>query len=332
MVAQNELRKDYITNKWVIVAEKRSLRPTDLPLIKYKKGESISKTCPFCPGNEHMTPPTIMEVKKNGKWDIRIIENKFPALSKKTKMVSSNKQPLVKMTAFGTQEVLIETNNHSRQFFENSKTKVKKILELLVDRRKKLLSDKQIEYVLLFKNFGRECGASLSHSHIQISALPIVPPTVADEINGSNNYYNENHTCPYCDIADKESKSQRFVSSNNNFLLFTPFASIWPYELWILSKKHIQRLEDFSGSQLLDLAEIMIEAIKRLNTLFPDIPYNLVIHDTPADNSFQYYHFHIEIYPKYNHKTFAGLEKGGDVYINAISPERAAKHLKEVKI
>ncbi|MCD6229243.1 MAG: galactose-1-phosphate uridylyltransferase [Candidatus Diapherotrites archaeon] len=332
MAVSNELRKDYITNRWVIVAEKRSLRPSDFSKTEDRKKETVSKTCPFCPGNEHMTPPTILEEKKGGKWDIRVVGNKFPALSQKTDIFPSNNHPLIKMGAFGSQEVLIETNNHSKRFFENSKAKVNRILEMLIKRRKKLSSHKKIEYVLLFKNFGRECGASLSHSHIQISALPLVPPLIADELNGSRGYYSENHSCPFCDIEKLESKSKRFVSSNKNFSLFTPFASIWPYELWIVSKQHVQRLEDFSKPQLLDLAEILIEAIKRLNTLFPGTPYNFVIHDTPGKNLFSYYHFHLEIYPRYHHKTFAGLEKGGRIFINEVSPERAAKELKEVRI
>jgi UDPglucose--hexose-1-phosphate uridylyltransferase len=90
----NELRKDYLLNRWVVIATERSRRPTDF--AKQKTEQAQNNVCPLCVGNEHMTPPAIMlYLKQNGEikkdkdhdgtrpknWLIRAIPNLYPAFA-----------------------------------------------------------------------------------------------------------------------------------------------------------------------------------------------------------------------------------------------------------
>ena len=91
----NELRKDYLLNRWVVIATERSRRPTDF--AKQKTETSQTAVCPMCVGNENMTPPALMlYLKENGEvnvaqdplvgerpknWLVRVIPNLYPAFS-----------------------------------------------------------------------------------------------------------------------------------------------------------------------------------------------------------------------------------------------------------
>jgi galactose-1-phosphate uridylyltransferase len=53
-MASNEVRKDYLLNRWVVIAKERKKRPTDF----IKKETTEKKSFSFCHDNEHMTPPS----------------------------------------------------------------------------------------------------------------------------------------------------------------------------------------------------------------------------------------------------------------------------------
>ncbi len=79
-----ELRQDLVTRNWVAVATERARRPTDFAAPRERIIAPI-ETCPFCPGNEHLTPPEVFAVRKNGAvadstgWTVRVVPNKYPA-------------------------------------------------------------------------------------------------------------------------------------------------------------------------------------------------------------------------------------------------------------
>ncbi len=304
-----ELRKDYILDRWVVIAEKRKLRPK-----QFKKSEIVEDSvCFFCPGNEETTPPEIGRVEYKGGWKIRWFPNKFPVVEMKGtfKLV---KNPFLHSDAYGSHEVIAETPDHKKQMHDLSIEELKDVFKVYQLRIKELSKQKNAKYVVVFKNHGREAGTSLVHSHTQILSYPKIPGQVLEEVNVIKKF----GKCPYCGIIQKEMKSARKIMQNKTFACFAPYASRFNYEAWIFPKKHLTSFLDFNDKELLDLAEIMKKILTNLAKI--NASYNFVLHYAPNGSDL---HLHIEILPRI--AVWAGFELSTGEIINSVSPESAAK-------
>ena len=305
----NELRKDYILNRYVIIATDRAKRPAQLAKQPQKTKKGI---CFFCKGNEHLTPPEIDRIEKNNKWLVRCFPNKFAATTTKGNPIIKTKG-FTHADAFGKHEVIAETSNHKQQFENLSISHIKLVLEMYKRRFLELSKIKGIKFVSIFKNKGKEAGASLIHSHTQIIAYNKVPTLIQEEIKASK----KNGKCQYCLIIRKEKRSKRLIKENKTFISFTPYASRFPFEAWIFSKKHKISIIDLNENEFTDLSKQLKSILNKLKKL--NAPYNFFIHYAPGKNDL---HFHIEITPRLS--TFAGFELSTNTIINVMSPEKAA--------
>ena len=305
----NEIRKDYILERYVIIATDRAKRPAQF--IKQKQ-KTTKGTCFFCPGNEHLTPPEIDRIEKNNKWLIRCFPNKFAATTTKGNPKIKTKG-LVHADAFGKHEVISETPNHKQQLSDLPIIHIKLVLEMYTRRLLNLSKIDGIKFVSIFKNKGKEAGASLPHAHTQIIAYNKVPILIQEEIKASK----KEGKCQYCLIIRKEKKSKRIIKENKNFISFTPYASRFPFEAWIFLKKHKTSITDLNKNELIDLARQLKSILSKLKKL--NAPYNFYIHYAPGRTDL---HFHIEIAPRLS--TFGGFEFSTDTIINVMSPEKAA--------
>jgi len=315
----NELRKDYLLDRWVIIAKDRGKRPTDF--IQKPKVEK-PKICFFCPGNEHMTPPEIDRVEENGKWIIRCFPNKFPATT--TEFEENEESFLVKQTAYGKHEVITETPNHNMHLNELSVEHIVKVLDMYSSRINEIKKDKRIKYVIIFKNQGSVAGASLDHSHTQLIALPIIPGLVKEETEAARKYKEENGNCPFCDIHSYEAKSERLIFEDDYTISFAPFASRFPFEVWIMPKRHVRFLYDLNDEEKYSFAKMLKRILRKLHSSLNKPPYNFWFHQSPDDGDL---HFHLELAPRL--AKFAGMELGSEIVINVVPPELAAQHYKE---
>lgn len=307
----SELRKDYLLDRWVIISEKREQRPKQFKKLEIVKDQ---KTCYFCPGNEDLTPKEIGRVEEKGAWKIRWFPNKFPAVLP-AKALKKQKTPFFeKMNAFGYHEVIAETPNHNKQLWDLSKEDIAQLLKVYSLRIKHLSKKKNAEYVLIFKNHGREGGTSLIHSHTQLMTYPKIPELVKDKIKAVKKH----RSCPYCSIIKKERKSKRFIFENKSFIAFCPFASRYNYEAWIFPKAHLKNITELNNSQFLDLADTLQKILKKLKNLGCSFNYHL--HYSPKKENL---HFHIEITPRI--ATWGGFEIQTNAVINSVSPEQAAR-------
>jgi UDPglucose--hexose-1-phosphate uridylyltransferase len=328
-----ELRKDPVVKRWVIIATERAKRPNDFKKSEQKKEEN--KFCVFCYGNEHLTPPEIMafrpeDTKPNESgWWVRVVDNKFPALNYKEEVKRSGHGMYDMMSGFGKHEVIIETPNHDENLATIPYKQMKEVVWAYVMRYRELSKDKNLKYILIFKNYKREAGASLSHPHSQIIATPIVPKRVAEELNGSKQYYDYKERCVFCDIiAQEKIENKRIVEENDDFIAFTPYASRFPYEIWILPKRHMASFGDISDEEVESFSRILKNTGSKLINVLGDPPFNYVIHSAPVgEKNLPYYHWHLEIMPRLT-KT-AGFEWGSGFYINPVPPESAAESLNE---
>ncbi|MDI7258863.1 MAG: galactose-1-phosphate uridylyltransferase [Thermodesulfobacteriota bacterium] len=329
-----ELRRDPIHGRWVIISTERSRRPSD---FAPEERQPIGGFCPLCEGNEDRTPPEVLAFRDNGiapnspGWSLRVVPNKFPALRIEGELNREGEGIFDKMNGIGAHEVVVETPRHNETLATLPLKAVEDVLWAYRERIIDLRRDERLRYVIVFKNYGAAAGASLEHAHSQIIALPIVPTSVREEIEGSKNYFLYKDRCVYCDIIRQElQQKRRVIAENSGFVSIVPFASRFPFETWILPKIHQPRYEQMAPSLHGQAAEILSDTLRRLKQVLDDPPYNYIIHTSSfAEQDRDCYHWHFEIMPKLT--KVAGFEWGTGFYINPTPPEEAAEYMREVR-
>jgi UDPglucose--hexose-1-phosphate uridylyltransferase len=335
----NELRKDYLLNRWVVIAKERSKRPTDL--AKPRPEATKSPACPLCVGNEHMTPPAVLllqqvggEVKRGHdppegerptNWLVRVIPNMYPAFTPPQR--PEDAVGIFSTADFGYaigyHEVVVESPVHEEDPADASLKQLELVIETYMDRYRALSAKSYVKYISIFRNYGIEAGASLSHAHSQIIAAPMIPPQIEEEKQAADKYQKEHGRCAFCDIIEREVKTQRLIMENEHFAVIAPYGSINPMEFWILPKRHAPNIGGLAPEEIKSFASTLKTSLKALKDVVNDPPYNYGIHQTIGEG----YHWHLEVYPKLS--TWAGFEKSTGVYINTVTPESAAEALKK---
>jgi UDPglucose--hexose-1-phosphate uridylyltransferase len=331
----SQLRKDPIIGRWVIIAEDRARRPTDFTPLPSVKSEGA---CPFCEGNEHMTPKEIYAIRTPGTepnkpgWKVRVISNRYPALRIEGNLDKRGDGIYDRMNGIGAHEVIIETPQHLISISELPDNYIVDIIRIYKERLIDLKKDKRFLYGMLFKNVGAASGASLEHTHSQLIVLPTVPIRVNQEMNGSQEFYNYRGRCIFCDIITQEiEQKERIVIETENFIATAPYASRFPFEVWILPKAHQSHFEDINEAELWGFVKILKTVLLKLEKTLDSPPYNYMIHTSPFNSNFlEYYHWHVEITPRLTR--VAGFEWGTGFYINPVLPEKVASYLREVEI
>jgi UDPglucose--hexose-1-phosphate uridylyltransferase len=331
-----ELRRDPVIGRWVIISTDRIQRPSDFQAYIPKLPDMA--LCPFCPGNEAQTPPEILayrEANTNANspgWNLRVIPNKFPALQIEGDLGREGLGLYDRMNGVGAHEVIIETPDHKATLGTMPEKKIEDVFWAYRDRILDLRRDTRLRYVLIFKNHGAAAGATLEHTHSQLIALPIVPTNVAAEIEACREHYKDKERCIYCDIIRQENAERsRVVSENAEFLSIVPFAPRFPFELWVLPKRHISYFEESQKFQFEALAQIFADTLRRLDRVLGTPPFNFILHTSPLhERTGDFYHWHIEVMPKLTQ--VAGFEWGTGFYINPVLPEEAAVFLRDADI
>lgn len=328
-----ELRRDPVVGRWVIMATERSQRPSDF--VKAREPRKPGP-CAFCPGMEHQTPPEVLAYRNSGGqpnqpgWRVRGIPNKFPALRIEGELGRRGEGLYDLMNGIGAHEVMIETPDHERGMADLEPSQIEEVLWAYRDRVLDLQRDERFRYVIVFKNHGAGAGASLEHSHSQLIALPILPLNVQQELRGATEYYRLKERCIFCDIVFQESGDRRrLIHENQSFIVASPFAARFPFELWIVPKIHGSHFEHATVPEYRDLAHALKASLGAIKTALDDPPFNYIIHSAPlGEPRSKSYHWHVEITPALT--TVAGFEVGTGFYINPVPPEAAASHLREV--
>ncbi len=331
-----ELRKDPITGRWVIISTDRGKRPMDFLRDEVKPGDA--KNCPFCAGHESKTAPELLVYGRNGGapntpgWSIRVVPNKFPALKIEGELDREGEGLFDKMNGVGAHEVIIEAPEHDATLSTIPERALEDVLWAYRDRMLDLKNDKRFRYVLIFKNHGEAAGATVDHPHSQLIALPIVPRRVREEVDSSWHYYDEKERCIFCDIIRQEMDTgERVVAENEHFITMTPYASRFPFEMWLLPKVHGSSYENNQSTMYASLARMLKDVLMRMDAALDRPAFNFMIHTSPIGEEINdHYHWHVEIIPKLT--KVAGFEWGTGFYINPTPPEEAARFLREAKI
>jgi len=334
-----ELRQDPATKQWVIIARERAKRPHDFikpipppPLPSYKED------CPFCPGNESMTPPETMAYRKGGPpngpgWWVRAIPNKFSALVPDGSISRRQEEGLFrKMDGVGQHEVIIESPLHHQCIALMENKQVEEILLAYRERYLSLREDPRFKLIIIFKNHGRGAGTSIEHPHSQLVATPIVPLNIRHRFEKAASHFDDDGTCVYCDIIREGLRQpSRMLQQTERFVTFHPFASRAPFETWILPKEHQASFGSISMRDAKEFAGVLRTTLFQLYKGLNNPDYNYIIHTAPTkDEHEEYFHWHLQILPRL--VTPAGFELGTGIFINTALPEETAAFIRNLAV
>ncbi|MDP3995054.1 MAG: DUF4931 domain-containing protein [Patescibacteria group bacterium] len=300
-----ELRKDYIQDKYVIIAAQREGRPHDLEVPQKIKSYDKPEDSVFHPKNVSHKKATLT-VGRESKWRIKIIPNDFPAVT------------LDNPKAYGMQEVVIETPDPEPELEDLPLSHIVELLQAYAKRTEEIQKIPNIQYVIIFKNEGGRAGASIRHSHSQIFATDFIPPQLLDKSQKAHAYMLKNGSEVYCDVIKKEKDGPRAVWEDKHIACFTPYASMHNYECWIMPKRHTDNITQLKKAEFKSFAKILKHVLSRINEL--GLSYNYYFHQVVHDEN---QHLYMKITPRGSF--WAGVEIGSGVIINSISPERAAE-------
>lgn len=340
----SELRQDLVSGEWVVIATGRGRRPNEFVAKGADKAKKTSPAeCPFeFPGEEPKLVISkkgqVFDAKKISKesindWFVSVIPNKFPTLSYVDRCAEFYPVGPYRFTeGVGFHEVII-TRPHDRSLALMSVSEVSHVLKAYRERYRQLSEEECIEYVSILHNHGPLSGASISHPHSQLIAIPVVPPDVLRSITGSERYFVTKKQCVHCVMIDFERKEgKRLIFENEHFVAFAPFASHAAFEIRIFPKRHEAEFRLTDDTEIEAFAEAFRVALAKLYYGLKDPSYNFFIHTAPTKpkGGYLHYHWHLEILPKTS--VWGGFEFGTGIEISTIAPEDAAEFLKNVKV
>ncbi|MHB1565540.1 MAG: galactose-1-phosphate uridylyltransferase [Acidiferrobacter sp.] len=345
-----------IPSESVLVAPARNMRPKKAEPPVARDSRPHVPTCPFCYGNEHMTPPAIATYPEWDRehWHIRIVENLYPILGDDHRYRNLNLGLQQTIDGYGRHEVIIDHNEHGIAIYEMSKEHIVNLFSAYRTRMEQLYqSNEHLRYVLVFKNVGAAAGASIAHTHSQIIGMPVVPHNVQAEVEYSRYYYTKNHRCIFCSLIDEAltfeatiydrvsgaiqrriDVGQYVVERGERFIAIKPFASRYEWEVHILPLAHQAEFLRVTPEDLADLAQVLRRTMARLEAVLSGAQYNYFLHSLPHSASSAdctpSYHWHLEICPRTTIPS--GFELGSGLFVNTISPEEAAARLRSVDL
>jgi UDPglucose--hexose-1-phosphate uridylyltransferase len=326
---KGELRKDPATGKWVLVRRPGS-RPWD----------GGGDACPFCPGNERLTPseitayrPAVSRAHEPG-WQVRVIPEGDPYFTIEEELVREGVGMFDRISNRGASEILIETPHHDATLATMDEEQLARVLWMYRERILDLKRDSKIRNVVVTRRHGK-VGARIRHPYSRILATPIIFDDIRAELTQAREYYGYKRRCVYCDIVREETMSgERVVRTTPAFVAFVPYAARAAYEIRVLPRRHACAFEEIPGEQAAELARLLRDLAGLLTKALGGPPFEMVLHTAPNlqvkvlqgewDTIARDYHWHVEIVPGPDHKTaVAGIA------VNEILPEEAARLLRE---
>jgi UDPglucose--hexose-1-phosphate uridylyltransferase len=328
----SELRYNLVSGEWVVVATERAKRPKDFLKVKEKKElPAYKEGCPFCPGNESLSPPESARIGDELSWKVRTVPNLFGALSMKSEHGRKLDGICLSMGGFGNAEVIIEHPQHNICIPLMKDEEVADIIRMYKERYIAMTRVEGIEAVIIFKNHGPMAGTSLEHPHSQLIATPIVPPQVRGRVEKAVHYFDMTGSCVFCKTLEEELKTKkRVVLETDKFVAFLPYAGASPFTIWIFPRRHMAYFAHITEDEIADLAINLKTVLAKLYRGLDNPDFNYTIRSIPVrERGTEYFHWYITIIPRLTQP--AGFELGSGMFINTSLPEEAAEFLRNTK-
>jgi len=326
-----ELRQNFFTKEWVIIATERARRPEEMATHRaVQPVPAFVETCPFCPGNENKTPPEVMRVPGGNSWAVRVIPNKFAALSSELQPTRSLQHLRRRVDGFGFHEVIIDSPDHSRYMGLLSDEHVGSILTVYRERYNALSLDRRVNHITIFKNHGTDAGASLQHPHSQLIATPVIPSQVRHRLHEALRHYDDVGECMFCHMVEREVEDQtRIVLKGEHFVAMEVFAAPTPFATHIFPLRHMSSFGEITDLEIADLARVLRTLLAKIYVGLENPDLNFTVRSGPTEyNGARHFHWYVSVIPRLTR--VAGFELGSGMFINTVLPEAAAEFLRKV--
>jgi UDPglucose--hexose-1-phosphate uridylyltransferase len=327
-----ELRHNILTREWVIIATERAKRPEEFATKKKprKLVTAFEAKCPFCPGNENLTPPETYAVRGASGWRVRVTPNKNAALFDEGQPLRRFQGIRRTVRGVGIHEIIVDTPDHSKSLAQLSDAHVELILQTYLDRFLFASRDPRIEQVTIFKNHGEAAGTTLEHSHSQMIGAPVITSQLRDRLINALRHFDEFGECIFCRVLDQELKEgARLVYESEYFVAFVQFAALTPFSMLIMPRRHMACFSEITDEEAADLAGNLRHTLLKLHSGLDDPDYNYTIRTAPKEYmGVKYYHWCLSIIPRLT--TMAGFELGSGMFVNVSVPEENASFLRKM--
>ncbi|MFH1463422.1 MAG: galactose-1-phosphate uridylyltransferase [Pseudomonadota bacterium] len=335
----SELRKDPLHERWVVVAPERDRRPWD-PAPGH-----VPDPCPFCPGHEGFTPPAIVTVQPPGAgapWQVRVFPHRQPALRVEGDLEPGAVGVMERLGGVGAHEIVVETPRHGVGWADLSPAEVLQVLLVWQDRQRDLYRDARIEHAMVHKHHeprgARLATAAPDHAHSHLIGTPVTPRAVEDELRSAVAYHARTRRCALCDLVAEDLRDgARVVAADERAVVVAPYASRFPFELRLCTRRHRHALADTSREELASIAALLVDACGRLRLALEDPPFDLALHSAPnprplrphpypTDTLHLAWHWYLELVPRL--LPLQGQACASGLHVNPTPPEVAASFLR----
>jgi UDPglucose--hexose-1-phosphate uridylyltransferase len=320
----SELRYDALLDEWVAIASHRQTR-THLP---------PTDQCPLCPSRDGRRT----EIPADD-YDVVVFENRFPSLSSAVADVpvalAGDEQLFPRRPGVGRCEVVCFTADHDSSFGNLTPGRVRTVMEAWIDRTAALGTLPHVEQVFCFENRGEEIGVTLSHPHGQIYAYPFVTPRTRRMLDSARRHRERTWRNLFADLLAAEQRAGvRVVVRSDHWTAIVPAAARWPVELHLYPNRHVPDLAALDAGEREDFCAVYLDVLRRLDGLYGvQMPYVAAWHQAPVRSDRDLAYLHLELFSIRRApgklKYLAGSESGMGVFINDVTPEHAARLLRE---
>lgn len=327
-----ERRWHPVLREWVIIAATTNERPWSGARVSKteEKEPELDPSCYLCPGVTRASGNKNPDYAKPYAFTNDFASFSFDAPAIYHIEPFEHVEPV-----FGTCRVICFTPKHNITLAEMPLNEIEEVYELWRHEFETLSANPVIKNILIFENKGKAIGVSNPHPHGQIYATGYVPDILEREVESTRLYRKKNGSCLFCDMVKYEISKNRIVHENDHFVAFIPFAARFVYETYIVPRRHVARITDFTQEELKSLAAMHKDMIVKFDNLFEmSFPNITMMHNAPTEHTPENddFHFHIEFYPPLRSpdklKYLAGFESGGGNIINPVMPEEAAERLR----
>jgi UDPglucose--hexose-1-phosphate uridylyltransferase len=321
------VRYDVLAGEWVGVADFRQDR-TYLP---------PDDQCPLCPS----TASRRSEIPARS-YDVVVFENRFPSFGSVATAVGPEEEglsePLLRRQASaGRCEVVCFTADHDSSFSALAPDRVRTVIEAWVDRTITLSALPHVEQIFCFENRGEEIGVTLSHPHGQIYAYPFLTPRTLRMLDSARGYRERTGSDLFADVLAAEQRSgERIVARGDLWTAFVPFAARWPLEVHLYPHRQVPDLPALGDDERAELSGLYLDVLRRMEAVFDDtLPYIAAWHQAPVRVHRDLVRLHLQLFSIRRGpgrlKYLAGSESAMGAFVNDITPETAARMLREAR-
>lgn len=281
---------DVKTQRWVVIAPGRTKRPDDSLLAP------SNARCPFCPGNESLTPPEVFRIGEGSKddpgWQVRVVPNLYPITD--------------------IHEVIIHSPDDVHDLEELPLDQVVRVMEAY---RHRYRTHQETGQVMIFCNHGLHAGASLGHPHSQLVVVPkqINLDTLSRE--------------PLANLVEENTFFRTYCPDFSQW----PY-EVWIAPKGVGMK--FGDLTDEELPDLAEVLQKALQRVKSVyddpNSVIHhgEMPFDKA-QGKPFGYNFYIYHgvnWYIRIIPRFIHR--AGFELGTGLNVNVVDPTEAALRLR----